>query len=515
MVQNLKSVLLFDYDSLFHSLNERAPGTGDWLGARASSWLAAIESGDIVRTSDVNGRGRRLLDSKRGYANPKVLGKNRGWLTASGVEIVDCATVPGLSRTAADVNLVLDAIDAAESDPDEIILLTADTDLTPILYRLRTLNQRVVVYATDAIATSYRTLADGVIDESDLIDVLSRPGESYAADDAIPKPPRMTAPPIKAASRRSGSKSLAVRGRHSIDREVLATLVRRIHQATNVPLFSPRAFADLFRLIAEDIKANGYKFQTTTENVTAAMNRLGRSVTKRQVGFIIKGLALRGHVFGGDDSPQDLASVFYEQVLYLVEGSDLDLSPDEQGLVSAWIGGVQGPAVASRKPADAERRQSAEADEARGRAARQQSDETRRPRHEEAPARSERTAAKPAPRPQAEAEPPRRPARAATAAQPARPDPRRQRPAPAQNRDAELEDSILSAIADAVDVLADDRPINAPPQRPRRRVAEMEAPTVSDTKPPRMDRAKDKDGSPGDEIGEEIQRILASYTANR
>ena len=513
MVQNLKSVLLFDYDSLFHSLNERAPGTGDWLGARASSWLAAIESGDIVRTTDTNGRGRRVLDTKRGYANPKVLGKNRGWLTASGVEIVDCATVPGLSRTASDVNLVLDAIDAAEGDPDEIILLTADTDLTPILYRLRTLNQRVVVYATDAIATSYRTLADGVIDEGDLIGVLSQPGESYAADDAIPRPPRMTAPPIKAASRRSGSKSLAVRGRHSIDREVLATLVRRIHQATNVPLFSPRAFSDLFRLIAEDIRANGYKFQTTTENVTAAMNRLGRSVTKRQVGFIIKGLALRGHVFGGDDSPQDLASVFYEQVLYLVEGSDLDLSPDEQGLVSAWIGGVQGPAVASRKP-DTDRRTSHEADDARGGAARQ-AEASRRPRHEESPARSERAAARPTQRPQAETEPARRPARAATAAQPARPDPRRQRPAPAQDRDAELEDSILSAISDAVDVLADDRPRNAPPPRQRRRVAEMDAPAVSDTKPPRMDRTKDTDDSPGDEIGEEIQRILASYTANR
>ena len=105
------------------------------------------------------------------------MGKNRGWLAASGVEIVDCAPVAGLDRNAADVNLVLDAIEAAESDPDEIILLTAEVDLTPVLYRLRALNQRVVVYATDAIAASYRTLADGVVDEGRLIEILSRPSE--------------------------------------------------------------------------------------------------------------------------------------------------------------------------------------------------------------------------------------------------------------------------------------------------------------------------------------------------
>ena len=88
--------------------------------------------------------------------------------------------------------------------------------------------------------------------------------------------------------------------------------MRRIHQATNVPLFSPRAFSDLFRLMVQEVSENGYKFQATTENVTAAMNRMGRSVTRRQIGLIIKGMALWGHVFGPGDAPGELAEVFYE-----------------------------------------------------------------------------------------------------------------------------------------------------------------------------------------------------------
>jgi len=538
MVHTLKSVLLFDYDSLYRSLNDRAPGAGDWLGARAGTWLDAIEAGEVVHTTDVDRRARRLIQTKRCYANPKLLGKNRGWLAAAGVEIVDCAPVGGLDRSAADVNLVLDAVDAAEADPDEIIILSAEIDLTPVLYRLRALNQRVIVYATDAIAASYRTLADGVVDESRLIEVLSQPSGALSAADSIPRPPRITAPPIRASERRSGqrpSRSLTVTGK-PIDREALATLVRRIHQVTNVPLFSPRAFSDLFRLIVQEVAENGYKFQATVENVTSAMNRLGRSVTKRQVGFVVKGMALRGHVFTPADPPEQLAGVFYEQVLYLVEGTDLQLSEEEKGLVSAWIGGVQRPAVThapAPRPAGApQRRPAPEPAEARPAAPRPAPespraeapsrsatprpaarDDLRRPSASEAPHRRFRPVFddEPAVAPghAAQSSPPRRAPQQASATPPSR-------PAIADTRrEEELENSILSAIADAVDVLAEDRPNQRPRSAPPpRRAAAPEAPVVRGVRPPPLDRSKEDDAQT-DEIGDEIQRILASYSANR
>ena len=79
-------------------------------------------------------------------------------------------------------------------------------------------------------------------------------------------------------------------------------------------------------------------------------------------------------------------------------------------------------------------------------------------------------------------------------------------------REAELEDSILSAIADAVDVLADDsEPENPAPGT--RSAARRSATIAPDVEPPPVSRTDDDLDS--DEIGDEIQRILSSYSQDR
>jgi hypothetical protein len=210
-----------------------------------------------------------------------------------------------------------------------------------------------VLYATGETPPSYRALADDVVEESALLRALQRQPETAAPGrGAIPRPPRMAAPEPKRVAPPAAAPAAARRGeplpsataparRPAVDRDALAALVRRIHQATSVPLFSPKAFADLFRLLVEEVRANGYKFQSTSENVANGMNALGRNVTKRQVGFVIKGLALRGHVFGDGDRPEQLAEAFYEQVLFLSENAKVLLSDPEKGLVLAWVVGLR------------------------------------------------------------------------------------------------------------------------------------------------------------------------------
>ncbi len=553
MAQTIKSVLLFDYDSIYRSLSERAPGVEDLLGARAGVWLEAIESGEIVQASHVEAGTRRRFQVKRCYADPKLLGKNRGWLTANGVQVVDCTPSVGLERGAADVHLVLDSLDAAEGEPDEIILLSADTDLTPLLFRLKALNQRIVIYVSEATAVSYKTFADGVIDEANLIEMLSHPSEQSvgAQQGSIPRPPRISAtkaqpakpapapaaPPRRAEPRQDKAPP-AQPSRRPVNREALAELVRRIHDLTSVPLFSPKAFAELFRILADDVTEHGYKFPSTTDNVTAKMVELGRNVTKRQIGFVIKGLALRGHVFGTDDSPELLAEAFYEQVLYLVENAKVELSDAERELVQAWIMGLRPEAratsTAPRAPAARDsatvrstppvREQAsprfaappvAEPPRARPPAATAENrrDVKGRPGPMRTASRPARMAEEPPPaaRPQ-ESDLARRMGRNGGGAA----SPRLRTPPPAREmdakREAELEDSILSAIADAVDVLADD---NAPaqPQRASARAARERAPIAPDVEPP-LDAVVDDDEG-ADEIGDEIQRILASYNEGR
>jgi hypothetical protein len=76
-----------------------------------------------------------------------------------------------------------------------------------------------------------------------------------------------------------------------------------------------------------------------------------------------------------------------------------------------------------------------------------------------------------------------------------------------------LEDSILSAIADAVDVLADDGtvPQQGRRQPPPERSAEVQA--EPDNNAPY--EAEYEEDLVEDEIGDEIQRILSSYGDRR
>ncbi len=623
MAQAIKSVLFFDYDSIYRSLNSRAAGSGEQLGARAGAWLEAIESGELIapRAADVT---RRRLMMKRCYADPRLLGKNRGWLTANGVQIVDCASLNGPLRSPTDVHMVLDVVDALDqaADFDEFILLSAEVDLTPLLFRLRAHNRRVVVYVGDATGAGYRAFSEATVSENLLLALLARPSDTSfpretlsgrpvdgtsplaragegalsrsqertslragAARAAEPPPPRpLPAPPPRAVDAEPrphapAPPAIPARSPGPIDRENLAALVRRVHQATSVPLFSPKAYGDLFRLLAEDIAANGYRFQQTAENLTAAMLAAGRNVNKRQIGFVVKGLALKGHMFSAEDTPRRLAEVFHEQVLYLVGVAGLELAEADQALVAAWIvgeGGARPAPTPSRQialqpaaptPAAASPPPAARPVAAISPPAPEPSPALRRPPEREIPLPPRRAlperaaelmrrpsdmpslirrppqvdpeplAARPVttppeetpratPRPVVSRPMPLRPATnrepetpspasagSGSHLRPAAPPAARENLAEAGINKREMENSILAAIAEAVDVLVDDEPIAAVlPERSVLSSARGQTPVSS---PATSQPAAPADPDDGDDIGDEIQRILASYSQNR
>jgi len=355
MAQIVKSVLFFDYDSVKRSLAGHGPEVAEVFASKARDWLVAIEDGSLLlpRPSD---QVRRKLLVKRCYADPKTLGEDRDWLTANGVQVVDCPPLAGHSRNAADLHMVLDTDDAINHATgfNEFILLSADADLTPILFRLRAHDRSSIIYSNPITEANYKALADGVVDERSLIGVLI-PGRAtgaklalaYAKDETPPAARSRKSKGEQAATDDSGSETGAAPGLLAGGKEELAALVRRLHQATRVPLFSPRTFEELFRLLVEEVAQNGYRFQTTAENVAAKLVASGRKVTRRQVGFVVKGLALKGHVFSPDDRPQDLAREFRDQVLYLCKNANVTLTDRELGLLTAWVAGGTGASEAA------------------------------------------------------------------------------------------------------------------------------------------------------------------------
>ena len=561
MADTVKCALFVDYDSIYRRLSGANPEAAGRLAQKVGAWVGGIESGSLVAPARGDDVRRRIL-IRRCYASPETLAAGRAAFVASGFEVVDCPVQDGRDRSAADIHIVLDTIAALDHPAgyEEFILLSADTDLTPVLLRLRAHARTTVIYANEATAATYRAIADGMVEEAALTALVNRDETAAAAPAEAPATAGVapTPPPSQPG-----------------DRSQIEALARKVHAATNVPLFSPRTYADLFRYIAQEIAERGYHFQNTAENVTEKLVAAGRNVNRRQVLFVVKGLALKGHVFSTTDTPERLAEVFREQVLYLVGNTELKLEAAEAALLSSWIiGRVTAAQAASEAPPDKS------AAPAAGKLAKRKPAKAA-PEKAAAPAPSSPAAtiaAKPAgspppvrdvpppaaakpPAAEAEAEepaPPPRPAarkldeiRAAAAARlaalgrtagaqkpaAARPAPspkpaaqsakpaeakpaepakpaRAKSPAAEENQDA-LETSILAAIAQAVDVLVEDsggthaeEDEAAPPAAPAPPPAAA-APAAPPEEP------VPSDGGDSDDIGDEIQRIIASYSRAR
>jgi hypothetical protein len=509
MAEPSKCVLLVDFDSLHRSLTAIDAGAAGKLAARAGDWVAALEAGRLV------GPARRVM-VRRCYADPALLGDGRHAMATAGFEIVDCPAVEGGARNPADMHLAIDAADALgdEAGYEEFIILSADADLSPLLGRIKSRKRRAVIYAGDGTPASHRALADGVVESTALAAFL-------AAEDA---------------------EAGAGAGPSSAERNAIEAFARRMHATTNIPLFSPRTFAELFRHLTEEIAANGYHFQTTARNVADRLTAAGRNVNRRQVVFIVKGLALKGHVFSTSDTPERLAEVFREQAAYLIGNAGLTLDEDDERLLTAWIAGRSaGPAARTVDATPAPARPAPKATPAP--AARPAAATPAKPPPQARASASATPAAKPAPQTGPAAAPAKRgtpmispeEARAAIAARippPARPKPDARTPGraasaasaksgtdrPRAGAPDALEDSILAAIAEAVDVLVEDSGgatdrdgarDNGGTPPPRKKAQPQPAPAAARKSP--GSRPED----PDDDIGNEIQRIIASYNRNR
>ena len=323
MTAPIKSVLFVDYDSLYLSLRARDPGMARRFALRPGVWLEAIEAGLLLEPRGEEAARRRIL-MRRCYADPKLLGKARAAFTGQGFQIVDCPPLPGRERNSAEIHMVLDTIDALahQTGFEEFILLSADSDLTPVIFRLRSYNRATSIYTTLTTSAGYRAIADSAIDEQALIALLAPTADAETpetTDDAEEE---------KTQGRPNGS-----------ERDGLAGIARRIHQATNVPLFSPRVYDELFRALTREVAENGYHFQTTAENVASRLSANGRNASRRQIAFVVKGLALKGHVFSTSDSPEKLADAFKEQVLYLARNAGIEIDEGMESLIGTWIVG--------------------------------------------------------------------------------------------------------------------------------------------------------------------------------
>ncbi len=519
MVEPVKSILLVDLDGLGRSLAASGgEGMNQRLAGRIEDWTGAIESGELIEPAGT----LRTISERRCYVGSTSADEARTAFLSAGFDMVECD-----GQAQVELSLAVDAMEiaAGTDDPLDFILLTAAPDLTPLVERMRARGHHVAIYVSQVTAAAYDAAADESVPANEFV--------AFLSENKVPQAAAIS----------------------PTDRARIEGFAREVHAATNIPMFSPRTFAELFRILAAEVAENGYHFNDTAKAVAERLNEAGRNVTSRQVVFVVKGLALKGHVFSTSDTAERLAEVFREQARYLIGGAGIALDGYRQALLDAWIAAprakpapqsappvVDEPAATRRpdkpaatKPAPARRPE-------RPAAAKPAAP----PRVPERP-KSAALSAKAQPPPQ-EPPTPTRPAadlkatiaariaasaKMKPAAQPlqrtdtAPPVAPRKPAAPAatpQEGSDAIELSILAAIAEAVDVLVEDGGTDAAdirppaPKRDTRQTAPRREPAErppAREPPPPKEADVEAEAEEGGDIGDEIQRIVASYNRNR
>lgn len=173
-MEHLRSALYLDFDNVFSGLLKLDPAVAMSFAQEPQVWLDRLASATTPR--------RRWL-VLRCYMNPSGsvadplsdgvrvnFFRFRSAFTDAGFEVVDC---PRLSHTknGADIRLVIDAVEAlgAEARYDEFVIGSGDSDMTPLLIRLRAADRGVTLMSPSDSAVVMRAVADRLIAGEELV----------------------------------------------------------------------------------------------------------------------------------------------------------------------------------------------------------------------------------------------------------------------------------------------------------------------------------------------------------
>lgn len=218
------SVIFVDFDNVFSALWAIDGGLAIRFASDPVSWLAGLAEMDAVDGS------RRWLVA-RCYMNPS------GWVSApgeqndrlwfyrfrsdfvkAGFEVLDCPTLTRGAKNAADIRIVIDALDLLghRTRFKEFVFFSGDSDFTPLLYRLRAEDRRTAIVAPGRLSSAYAAVADRVLGFDRIGTLLgSTSGELVEAADA---------------------EVGQFENHASADEQAFATLVRRRYNDARAPL---------------------------------------------------------------------------------------------------------------------------------------------------------------------------------------------------------------------------------------------------------------------------------------
>lgn len=181
--RRLRCALFVDFDNVYIGLQKLDASAAEAFASSPGHWLSALEQG-----SDADGEFTRRFLVRSCYLNPSVFSQFRPNFTRAGFAVVDCPSLTQQGKSSADINLVLDAVDALAADTryDEFVILSADADFTPLALRWRAADRRVTVVTASPAASAYRAVADTVVTADELAELVKHP-ELDLAEGSMPE----------------------------------------------------------------------------------------------------------------------------------------------------------------------------------------------------------------------------------------------------------------------------------------------------------------------------------------
>ncbi|HEX6874194.1 MAG TPA: NYN domain-containing protein [Nocardioidaceae bacterium] len=188
-MEPVRSVLYLDFDNVFGALAKLDPKIAMSFAEQPRAWLRRLAGGG----QDESPRRWLVL---RCYMNPAgwiphpensgarlYFSKFRPPFTDAGFEVVDC---PRLSHTknGADIRLVIDAVEALRADVryEEFVIASGDSDMTPLIVRLRASDRRTTLLSPSDSAVVLGAVADRLIGGEELLELLEAQAEELEDD---------------------------------------------------------------------------------------------------------------------------------------------------------------------------------------------------------------------------------------------------------------------------------------------------------------------------------------------
>lgn len=356
----IKSALYVDFDNIFIGLRSIDRAAAQAFATNPARWLGWFERG--MPRGDADRMAPRSVLLRRCYLNPGSFSFFRENFTNAAFSVVDCPSLTYTGKNSSDIHMVMDILDTLSRFEhfSEFIILSGDSDFTPVLLRLRACDRRTIILTTAKAPPAYASASDLVLSA----DVFIREGLGVRWAEKYPNVPPRPLPPvvIKApevstpaepssvevskgtASEGAGESSTEEAGAPPEADEqdaLMADLARRVHEATGVPVLAAPEYALVFRLVERELRREGFHPLHAAREVREACQGRGlTSVSRTNVLHILKIVdgpkvsAMREHRRATAD---ELARVFRKRVGKLCAEKQLKFTAEEEALLDEWL----------------------------------------------------------------------------------------------------------------------------------------------------------------------------------